>query len=521
MPPVKLRWRRRTVNAPVISNIVAVQVSESVVRVAWDVDQFAQGQIEYGNDLGGPYPSTTTLEDSFDYDSHVQDIPGQTAGVPVYFRVLAWNAAGEPATSAEQTYTIDAADDPIEYDDYTVPTGANYTDGSDARNDLQTWFDAVPNGTDATHRTRVLFPAGFTWTISGAILVTNRSYITFDGQGTPVFTIDGDTGEILAAGNTGGGKIRVTSSNSTAGSAGNRAAFSTLSGAAGSSYRAVGLRWTCMQFEGTMPAANDRTSTMADGGTEQQHSVAMYGGDDIEFDRNNTYRLTGDGFYMAGAAGSVTGEPSPGVFVDPGDVRSRNIRVHRNHIRSCGRVGVAVIKASDVLIADNLFEDAAYAAIDYEPNYWHERIGTNSILRNTFSGRFNWDVSFVMTCIYFTRPSSRPLGLGFYIDGITTIEDNVFASTHGRNSNGTAAGVNGSGLPDFDARAFSIFYKSAHLYFRNNSRISTPYTGPAVALAYWQQGWTVTGNTGFGATGAFVVLGTGNGGSPQTVSGNS
>lgn len=520
MPP-KLRWRRRVVNAPVISNIEAVEVGTGTVRVSWNVSPDSTGQIEYGYDLGGPYPNTTTLETDF-LPFHIQDITGVPEGDTVYYRILATNANGDSTTSAEQEYTIDTPDDPITYDDYTVPTGAGYTDGSDARNDIQTWFDTnVPNGTDATHRSRVIFTAGFTWTISGAILVTGRLYITFEGQGTEVHTVDTSTGLITAAGNTGGGKIRVTSTSSTAGSAGNRAAFSTLSGAAGSGYRAIGLRWHAMQFEGTMPAANDVSSTMADGGTEQQHSVAMYGGDDIEFDYNNTYRLCGDGFYMAGAAGSVTGENPPGTYVDPGDVRSRNVRVHHNHIRSCGRVGVAVIKASDIVIADNLFQDAAYAAIDYEPNYWHERIGTNTITRNSFIGRFNWDVTFVMTCIYFTRPSSRPLGLGFYIDGPTTITDNVFASTHGRNSNGTspAAGTT-SGLPDFDARAFSIFYKSAHLTFTGNKRILYPYTGPAVALAYWQQGWTVTGNTGFGSTPAFVVLGTGNGGSPQTVSGN-
>jgi hypothetical protein len=518
--PVALVWNGVSSTAPVISNITAVQIGEDIIRVSWDLDQFATGQIEYGPDTGGPYPYTTTLEDSFDFASHVQDIPGQVAGVPVYFRVISENASGDSTTSTEQTYTIDAVDDPIEYDDYTVTTGAGWTDGSDARSNIQAFFDAVPDGADATHHSRVIFTSGFTWTISGAILITGRNHITFWGEGTQQHTTDGD-GLITATGNTDGGKVKITSTSSTAGSAGNRAAFSTLSGASNSSYRATDIRWIGMQFEGSMTSTYDLTQNMADGGTEQQHSVAAYGLDGGEFAYNNTYRLCGDGFYMAGAAGSVTGEPSPGVFVDPGDVRTRNVNIHHNHFRSSGRVGLAVIKAESFTIADNLFEDAAYAAIDYEPNYWHERIGTSTITRNSFVGRFNWDVSFVMNCIYITRPSSRPLGNGFYIDGAMFITDNVFASTHGRNSNGTAVAAGStSGLPDINGQAFSVFYKSAHLTITGNKRTQYTYTGPAVALAYWQQGWTITGNTGFGATGSFVTFGTGNSGSPQTVSGN-
>lgn len=484
--------------APVISGITVAEVGAGTLRVSWDVDQPAQGWVSYGTTNGGPYPSDTTHETSFDYTHHSQDITGIGPGVTVYLVIVATNAAGQSATSPQQSATT--ASSGISYTDYTVPTGAGWTDGTDCIAALQSWFNAVPNGTSATSRSRVIFTAGYTWTCSKGLSYYGRSYITFYGQGTPLYATDGN-GVITACGNSGGGKVKRTAV-SPSGDSTQWAAFTC--GQGGTAARATDIRWEALQIEGGLTAALDLSTTMASGGNEYAAGIWMGGQNGGEVSYCNFYRTTGDGIVLYGSAGAVTGGTGTtgDPYVDPGDFRTTNVSIHHNWIRSTGRVGIFPGKWSNLTIANNLFQDSAYAFIDFEPDYWHMTGGGASgvsITGNSFTGGCNWALAYYMPAIQIGRVTGRAAGpSGWHIDGPISITGNRFTSAHKRNTNGTQpAGT--SGQPDFQG-TFGPIYKDGTVTFSDNRRIGNTYSGNAFVIANATAGGAITGNTGFGSS---------------------
>lgn len=94
--------------AAVISGIVVSDITTSGATIRWNLAAPGPGWVEFGLVDGGPYPSETTHEDSFTYASHAQNITGQPAATPVYFRVVAVNGAGVVTRSTQQTFTTAA-----------------------------------------------------------------------------------------------------------------------------------------------------------------------------------------------------------------------------------------------------------------------------------------------------------------------------------------------------------------------------------------------------------------------------
>ena len=90
------------VNPLVISKIVVTPTTVGA-QIAWYVSEFAQGQLQYG--LTAAYGKFTTRELSFKYQDHIQNITGMPAGALVHFRVIGSDAAGNQATSPDQTFT--------------------------------------------------------------------------------------------------------------------------------------------------------------------------------------------------------------------------------------------------------------------------------------------------------------------------------------------------------------------------------------------------------------------------------
>lgn len=495
----------------IVSGPTLVTRTTTSITLTWSADQFVQSWLEYGTSAS--YGNESAHEESFDYQTHVQTISGLTPGTTYHFKVHVVNQAAQETTGSDATFATEEADeepgDGISYTTWAVPVGTGWTDGTNCRTALQTFINDSGNGADATHHVRIWFRAGYTWTVNGCISLLGKSHITFWGEGTPQYVTDPDTGLITLAGNSGGGKIVNTSSVSS-GDVGNYATFSTLQGNLGSStWRATDIRFDSLQFEGNMSASIDKTTTMADGGNENQIGVNAYGIDGLEVVNCNFYRLKGDAVALQGSAGSVSSDPS--------DVRTRGVDIHHNWIRSTGRVGIFLGKCSDVTIRDNLFQDSAYAFIDFEPDYEHMRIGTTTIARNSFTGGCNWDTTYYMSAIFITRVTGRP-GSNWQVDGPIAITDNVFADAHKRNNNGSQP-ANSSGLHEVHA-GFGPLLKTGLFTFTGNRRIAYSHTGPALYLANFQAGWTVTGNSGFGSTPTFVQAGSGNSGT-QTVSGNS
>lgn len=501
-----LVWGPLAAAAPVISGITAAEVATGVMRVAWDLDQVAQGWVAYGTTNGGPYPNESVRETSYLYSSHVQDVPGLPAGTTIYFVVHAVNAAGQASSSAQQSFATAGAT-VVTYTDFVVPTGAGWTDGSDNIATMQSWFDARPDGTDALNQTRIVFTAGFRWRWSEALNVLGRRWITFWGQGTPVYTVDAN-GVITANGITGGATIESTSSGSLSGHVGRRSLFAATT--YGTTYRATGLYWEGLNFEGplTILAGNG----MGGEGNEHQLGVRMYGHDgggikDCEF-----YRLRGDGFSFEGSAGSAG--------TDPLDVRTRNVTVENAWVHSVGRVGIFLGKCTGIVIRKTRVEDTAYAHVDFEPDYAHMRIADVLLEDVTLAGGCNWHRAYYMSSIFMTRPTGNSPGLTFLFDGPVTFRRVRWIDRHMRASNGSDPGSNGSGLPEVHG-IFGPITKQGLITMEDCSRHAYPHTGPVIDIANATGGVTATNNRGFGVTNpstSFVRNAGGNG--PITQTGN-
>jgi hypothetical protein len=83
---------------PVISAVSAT----SGGTVSWTTDEGATSQVEYGTTSA--YGSSTTL-DSARTTSHAQTLPSLKAGTTYHYRVKSSDAAGNPSTSADFTFT--------------------------------------------------------------------------------------------------------------------------------------------------------------------------------------------------------------------------------------------------------------------------------------------------------------------------------------------------------------------------------------------------------------------------------
>jgi hypothetical protein len=96
------------VTAPTISSVGTDTPTQTGTTVSWTTNELANSQVEYGLTTG--YGSTTTLSGTM-VTSHSQELSGLAAGTLYHFRVKSSDAAGNPATSSDYTFTTAAAPD--------------------------------------------------------------------------------------------------------------------------------------------------------------------------------------------------------------------------------------------------------------------------------------------------------------------------------------------------------------------------------------------------------------------------
>ena len=94
------------ITAPVISAVAVGSLTISSAAVSWTTDEAANSQVEYG--LTAAYGSLTVLDAGLVL-AHDVPLAGLTAGTLYHFRVLSSDAAGNPALSADGTFTTTAA----------------------------------------------------------------------------------------------------------------------------------------------------------------------------------------------------------------------------------------------------------------------------------------------------------------------------------------------------------------------------------------------------------------------------
>ncbi len=90
--------------------VVVDQVTETTARVTWTASAKATGQVELGTTTA--YGSTSILEPSYNYETHVQVIEGLLPGSPYHFRAHSVDQEGNEAYSDDQTFTTLGASPP-------------------------------------------------------------------------------------------------------------------------------------------------------------------------------------------------------------------------------------------------------------------------------------------------------------------------------------------------------------------------------------------------------------------------
>ena len=91
---------------PTISNIAVSGVSASGATIAWDLNENATGQVEYGPT--NTYGSTSTGHLTVDQNSHSEALTGLTASTVYHYRVISTNGSGITSMSADMVFTTDA-----------------------------------------------------------------------------------------------------------------------------------------------------------------------------------------------------------------------------------------------------------------------------------------------------------------------------------------------------------------------------------------------------------------------------
>ena len=88
--------------APVISSIAAGSISSSGATITWTTNEGATSQVEYGTTTSY---GTKTTESSAKVTSHSQALSGLSANTTYHYRVISKDAAGNVATSGDNTFT--------------------------------------------------------------------------------------------------------------------------------------------------------------------------------------------------------------------------------------------------------------------------------------------------------------------------------------------------------------------------------------------------------------------------------
>ena len=91
------------VTAPAISNVASSNVTQTEATIAWDLDEFATGQVEYG--ATASYGSASIQETSLNFKAHSQTLINLAPNTQYHYRVKSSDDAGNLAISSDFTFT--------------------------------------------------------------------------------------------------------------------------------------------------------------------------------------------------------------------------------------------------------------------------------------------------------------------------------------------------------------------------------------------------------------------------------
>ncbi|MBN1569650.1 MAG: fibronectin type III domain-containing protein, partial [Acidobacteria bacterium] len=88
--------------APTISNVASSSITTTSATITWTTNEAADTQVEYGTTTS--YGKSTTLNGTM-LTAHSQSLSGLTPGTTYHYRVKSKDAAGNPATSIDYTFS--------------------------------------------------------------------------------------------------------------------------------------------------------------------------------------------------------------------------------------------------------------------------------------------------------------------------------------------------------------------------------------------------------------------------------
>jgi len=88
----------------VVTDLQPISIKRTEVRIQFTASAKAQAIIEYGTDV--QYGQSTTLEESFMYETHRQFIRNLEPGTQYFYKVIVTNEAGEVATASSSFITV-------------------------------------------------------------------------------------------------------------------------------------------------------------------------------------------------------------------------------------------------------------------------------------------------------------------------------------------------------------------------------------------------------------------------------
>lgn len=363
------------------------------------------------------------------------------------------------------------------YIDHVVPTGPGWTDGTDCRNALQNLLNAIPSGASATQHRRIVFPAGFTWTISGNLVISGKSHWTIEGGGSE--TLYGHSGGAVILRSGGLPKDNLASGH-----------FSASHTSATAGFRATDIRFHCLTLRGDS-VIHSTTATYT---AAYAMGISFRSCDGGRVSHCVIERVRGDHVYIASAQSSAPFTPS------------RNILIDGNLLQDNDRMGVATVDHDSTLtIRGNRFSDIMYAAFDAEPNSSAAKIGDMLIEGNRFDGTMSWGSDYNDGILKAdAQHTTIPDHYGTLVIRNNTFDCNVLTNA---GQGILFAGTYGNG-----------YVKAGLLTIEDNTNVSAiRFAGPIARFARFTAGAVIRNNKDFkSASGNWVTDSGGNGSISQS-----
>jgi hypothetical protein len=183
----------RDATGPVISGVTATKIATTSATITWTTDEVATSQVQYG--LTTKYGSSTTLDSNL-VTGHSVSLTGLSSFKTYHYRVKSSDAAGNPASSADYTFTTT---------DVTVPTNPVVSDDGESTTDLTqlhaSWTSSDADSGVAEYQYAIGTTSGGTdvvnWTSVGTDTAVTKTGLNLSAATTYYFTVKAKNGQGL------------------------------------------------------------------------------------------------------------------------------------------------------------------------------------------------------------------------------------------------------------------------------------------------------------------------------------